>query len=170
MSYAARIKAAPNPQAALVVVGEGIDALLRALESRPVDDPWAWPGADPPQPDIHGGDLVTVEEDENGDVIVKLAEVSPEKYEKRKKFADQQLQLGSHIPVAEGDICHAYGVGGPLWLYTGNRDLFMSYPVGTIKAMIADIMEDDHVTADEVARDVLKDKSAGELPDFGGAE
>lgn len=163
MSYAKKIAAAPNPQAALAAVGQALDEVLRRLEARPVE-PAGW-GEWSSEPDIHGKELVTVEEDHEGNVTVTLAEVSPEKYEARKLFAQNVLQLDAALPEVEGDVLHAYGVGGPLWLYTGNRELFISYPTQVVQQMVADIEEDDPSVSHEMARDVLKDRGPGELPE-----
>lgn len=159
MSYAAQIKAAKSPQEGMALLAQGIDAILAKLDERPAGgDGWGeWSAA----PADSG--LLTVEEDEDGNVTVVLAGVSDEKYAKRRAFAENVLQLHHHID-SEGDIIHAYGLGGPLWLYTGNRELFTSYPPEVMALMVQDVEEDDVAAAYDMGKDVLKDKAPGQLP------
>jgi len=166
VSYEAQIKASKSPQAGLAIVARGIDEILKQLASapRPAGDGWGeWDAA---EPDPTG--LLTVEEDEDGNVTVVLAPTSPEKYEVRRKFSEEVLQLHHHIDT-ESDIHHAYGVGGPLWLYTGNRELFMSYDPTVRAAMVQDVEADDPKAAYDMGKDVLKSATPGELPAAWGA-
>ncbi|MGZ6854087.1 MAG: hypothetical protein ACXVGC_08520, partial [Mycobacteriaceae bacterium] len=41
MSFAERIRTASNPPAAMLVLAEGIDAILAHLDAAPARDPWA---------------------------------------------------------------------------------------------------------------------------------
>lgn len=158
MSYETQVKASKSAPEGLAIVARGIDEILKLLAERPADDGWGWSAADEPT------GLLTVEEDENGDVTVVLAGVSDEKYASRRSFAENELQLHAHVDT-EGDIIHAYGVGGPLWLYTGNRELVMSFPYETRQKMVMDVLEDDPDMAGEMGRDILKDPEAGGAPE-----
>lgn len=164
MTYESQVKAAKGPAEGMAVLARGIDEILKQLAARPAaDDGWGDWSTDPAP-----AGLLTVEEDEHGDVTVVLAGVSDEKYAGRRSFSESTLQLHHHIDT-EADIHDAYGKGGPTWLYTGNRELFMSYDPTIRAMMVQDVMEDDPDLAYDMGRDVLKDSTPGEMPAAWGA-
>jgi len=161
VSYEAQIKAAKTPQEGMAVIGRALDDITVKLAAYVPASTSGWDvgwAADDPD-----SSLLTVEEDADGNVTVVLAGASHEKYETRKRFAEEVLQLHHHID-SEGDIFHAYGVAGPMWLYTGNRELFMSYDPTVRALMVQDVEEDDPKAAYDMGKDVLKSATPGELP------
>lgn len=93
-----------------------------------------------------------------------------EKKEQRRMFERQQLRLQEmleslgQLPETDVDWTEVYATGGPFWLYSMNRELFMSYDIQVRQRMVTDIEEDDPQLAYQVALDALK-QPAGE-PDF----
>ncbi len=164
MSVVERVKAAQNPQEAMVALAAGIDLLLSQQPTHP-EDPWGtWASEGAPAyhaaPDtLIPDEFEVVKVTETPDHIeVAVKAPSPEKAERRASFEAQSLKLGENLPAGE-DWNAVYVKGGPLWLYHLNRDLFMSYPYSIRQGMVADIIEDDPKAAHEVGRDVLKQAS-----------
>lgn len=148
-----QVRAARNPQEAMLILARGIDAVLEALVNQPVmiDDGWgAWSEA--PSTGAHTeitGDA------EHTEVVVPAT--SAEKMEQRRHFEEHTLKLAEYFPDEDGtDWNEAYAKGGPRWLYYGNRELVMSYPDQVRAAMVEDVLEDSPQEAEEIGRDLLK--------------
>lgn len=157
-TYAEAVRSAPNPQAAMIVLAEALDEIRFLLESQPApasDDGWGtW---EPP--------ITAVGDDEHVEVSIKRT-TDPARLEARRALA-HAMELDTNLPDVE-DAIDVYVKGGPLWLYTGNREFVMSLPMAMRQQMVLDVEQDDHQTAQEMGRDVLKDPSPGELPSLGG--
>jgi len=96
----------------------------------------------------------------------ELPEPSEEKMEFRRMFERQQLNLAATLGEDAGDEdwTEVYAKGGPWWLWSERRDIVMGLPYATRQMMVADIEQDNPLTAHQVAIDILK-REAGE-PDF----
>lgn len=137
-----------------------IDAKLDALLSAKQDDGWgAWEPVPEDEAQIPGsdGDLIAdlyadmearepeevQVDEENSEVRIKP--VSEEKMEKRRQFEREHLKiaeaLGSEADPAV-DYTEVYAKAGPLWLFHGNLDLFMTYGYEIRQAMCQDVIED----------------------------
>lgn len=100
---------------------------------------------------------------------IVLPAPTEEKMDYRRMFERQQLRLqemleslGQDDPdVNWNDV---YAKGGPYWLYTMNRELFMTYDEPVRRLMVADLEAESPPLAYQMALDVLK-QPAGE-PDF----
>lgn len=154
MTYADRVRGAKDVKEALAAIAEGIDEIL--ARPSPQDNFMEW-GAEP-EPETERA-LEIVEDDEDG-VLIDIKPVSQEKRQRRGTFARTVLQLHQQDAFNTWDdkeaAIEAYAVGGPLWLYHGNRELVMQYSPDVRRVMVQDIEEDDPVTAQEVALDLLK--------------
>lgn len=163
MTTVEAVKAAKNPQGALLAIAQAIDDLRAdiAKQRLEVDDGWGDWDSTTIEDDIDVPARVLEIEEDEGETTIHLKPVDEAKRERRRQFAINVLQLADNLPELGPGGPEVYAIGGPLWLYHGNRDLFMSYPDATRKMMCDDILEDDPTTADEVARDVLKDADPG---------
>lgn len=155
------VRAAKNPQEALLCIAAGLDEVLARLaqlaEQPKPDDGWGDWETRPivlngePTFDIEIGDGAT-------EIVFKLP--TEEKLARRRLFASEILKLqdqGLDKYGIEDPIDH-YAKGGPFWLYHGNRELFMQY-TGDVRAMmVMDVEDDDQEAAREMARDVLKNE------------
>lgn len=165
MTYHDDVQAAQSPKDALLVIARALDELLACqfVEATPKADAWGgWVAHDPttaitqqmtnePVPPQR----VRINQGEDTSEVV-LPKVSPERYIARTAFADAQLKLNDHLGAGEVDWIAAYGVGGPMWLYLGNRDLVMSYPEEIRRRMVEDVEQDSPEDAHEMSRDILK--------------
>lgn len=176
-SISDQVRDAVNPQQALLVVAGALDQILdrlAELADRPnpkADDGWGdWTttssdfmadvAAEVSETTGREVRAFDVELDGSDVVTVVLAPISEKKQKRRRTFAKEVLRLADEIRDMEpNEVADVYGKGGPLWLYHGNRDLFMSFSPEVRQAMCLDIEEDDPVTAGEVARDVLKSEA-----------
>jgi hypothetical protein len=152
----------------MLVIADALDQLLDIVAAPPANvDPWGAWGRDapplpafayPPSPVMQGvlprdGNVEVRQGEDTTEII--FAPPTIVKREARAMFERQQLNLADSLPTGE-DYARAYELGGPLWLYHGNRELFMTYPYETRQAMVADVEDDDPAAAREMARDVLK--------------
>jgi hypothetical protein len=163
MNTEAQVRAAKNPQEALLAIAHALDEILERDTPAPGWGQWdALPELAATLTDYRPLDeshqraaevLGTGIEGDPSEVILKVP--STEKQILRRLFEGQQLRLREHLGDGE-DWTEAYAKGGPLWLYHGNRDLVMSYPDHVKAAMIADVDEDSHQDAHEMSRDILK--------------
>lgn len=172
MTVASDIRQVKRPVDALLSLAHEIDRLkarVDALEAGGAGwDSWG----DEPEPTIeslHGAETaeppVTVTPES-----VMFRPVSEEKQARRRQFADQQLHLQqalSNVDDTEDWIEH-YVMGGPLWLYYGNRELVMSYPDEVRAQMVADVDEESSEIAHEMSRDILKHPC--EVPDVASGQ
>lgn len=78
----------------------------------------------------------------------------------RARLETQAIRIGDYLNDHSEDWNEAYARGGPVWLYTLNRELVMSLPEDARIAMIQDVEEDNPALAQEMGRDMLK--QAGE--------
>lgn len=146
-SHADRVKQAPNPQAALIVIAEALDLLI----AQDADDDWGeWNR--PVEKDVTTP--FDVEESEDN-LVITYKKPSDHKWGTRWAFAKDVLELQGMLPNID-DVVAAYADGGPLWLYHGNRELVMSYPMSARQQMVADVLEDYPKEAHEMGRDILK--------------
>lgn len=160
------VRGTKNPQEALLVIAEALDQVLARLEElaeQPkADDGWGkWSMDDEVQaafekPDEPAFDIVIGE----GVTEISFKAPSEEKLARRRLFAEAVLQLQEQGLEQYGidDPFDTYAKGGPLWLYHGNRELFMQYSPEVRAAMVMDVEEDDKREAHEMSRDVLKDE------------
>lgn len=118
------------------------------------------------------GTLTTLRHDEETDtVLIDLPAPDPTRYSQRKQWA-KQVRLGTMFQPAmdENVAAHAYAQGGPLWLYHGNDELVRNLPLQWRQMMVNDIEHDSPMTAQVVARDILKHDSEdamGDAPTLG---
>jgi hypothetical protein len=170
VSVTEKVKTAPTPRAALLVLAEAIDKLEARLDAQQAADPWddtAWSTED--DGFVNSGPVMEadISEDGSGEVNFKVA--SEEKQADREKFAREVLKLDQYYhneasDIPGEDLIHAYKVAGPMWLYVSDRDCVMSYDENVRRHMAEDVLEDDPVAAFDFAKDVLKDASS-EGPD-----
>jgi hypothetical protein len=148
-----QVEQSRNPQEALLVIAEALDGitslLISDLATGPRDEWGEW------QPQTQA--QATVTEDEDGNVTVDIKPPSAEKKIERFEFAKQKLKL--HECYDEENILEAYSKGGPLWLYTSDRDFVVKLPEELKRAMIEDLEELSPDEAALMARDLLKQDS-----------
>jgi hypothetical protein len=168
------MRAARNPQEAMLVIAEALDAIIVNMQApqTPTNTWGTWESDTPefaPYPDVPVTHMlagavdtrkpvvtVTVDEGEDTDSVdVNIAPVSPKKQEARRRFAADVLQLEAELGAGV-DWAETYAKGGPVWLYEGNRELVMQYPQHIRSELVRDLMEDDPQAADEMGRDILK--------------
>jgi hypothetical protein len=178
------VRKADSPQTALLAIAAGIDLILEKLEephrAAAAVDPW---GAEQWSPAIDetGDALAFTESYEHppeehvpaiqvegnvrgeGPREVVMKGVPEEKQIARRLFAervlklDKTLQSGGHgSPEGFESWNDVYAKAGPMWLYIGNRELFMTYPRQVRSMMVADVEADDPEEAHKMGRDVLK--------------
>lgn len=146
------VRAAKTPQEAMLALARALDDLAADRAAR-VDSGWGEWGY-PPDDVIDDGSAATIIQ--HGDTAeVELKPPDPARYSDRLSFAEHVLKLDEALGDDE-DWAHAYALGGPMWLYLGNRELVMSYPEFTKQAMIEDVSLDSARDAHEMARDILK--------------
>lgn len=158
----------------MLAIAHSLDALLELVVELKVktvpQDSWgnwgpfdaaALSDDDPPTAPL------TAEVDEHGDVEVNIKPVTdPGRLAERRALA-HAMELDTNLAGVE-DAIDVYVKGGPLWLYTGNRDFVMSLPMAMRQQMVLDVEQDDVKTAHEMGRDLLKDPNPGELPSLSG--
>ena len=101
----------------------------------------------------------------DGETVVELPPVSDLKRKGREQFAADTLQFDVALGTDDeqtAELIRAYGKGGPLWLYYGNRDMVMGLNEDAKRIMVADVLEDSPQEANEMGRDILKDMDPGE--------
>jgi hypothetical protein len=139
-----QISKTPDPEDAIA-----LEAKLRLLKDQ----------LGPPVEEVDtDGARAEQEVGEAGDVVVSLPEAPEETKKQRKQFAEEMLHLDEHF--GSQDFNDAYVIGGPLWLYYGNRDFVVGLPPEYKKAMVADVQSFSPGEALEMGRDILKDESA----------
>lgn len=163
MTYVEQVKGAKSPLHAMLVVAGALDdmmAVLTGIAKPVVADEYDW-GAWSAPAQAEAKPLIQATDVSEGERVVKLAPPTESKQLLRKQFAEGVLKLGTVLGDAPAEMtwAEAYAKGGPLWLYTGNRDVVMTYPLEIRAAMVADVEEDDPHTAQEMGRDVLKQPS-----------
>lgn len=167
MSIEEQVREAPSPQAALIVIAQALDTLLylnqhAAEQQAAADAAWGWDA--PPQT---ARALLSITEHEN-EVTVDIAPVTdPIRLEQRRALA-HAMDLDTNLPNVENAI-DVYEKGGPLWLYTGNREFVMSLPYEMRRMMVQDVEQDNVTTAHEMGRDLLKDPDPGHVPSLSEA-
>lgn len=174
------VKAARNPQEAMLAIAQGIDAVLAKLDERAESDGyWTthWDGHYPTSVAEFGDALkasylrspifTTEGDDEHVEVNIRPV-TDPGRLAERRALA-HAMELDDNLPHVE-DAIDVYVKGGPIWLYTGNREFVMSLPMAMRQQMVLDVEQDDHQTAHEMGRDLLKDPSPGELPSLSGGD
>lgn len=97
---------------------------------------------------------------EDGGGVVNIPPPAPERQASRIAWA-KAYNLADFSTLAPDEFYPAYGKGGPMWMYAGNRDGVMQMPFGLRQAMISDVMQDSDAAAQEMARDILKDLTTG---------
>src|SRR5690349_21226507 len=92
----ANVKAAKNPQEALLYIAAACDMILAKLDAKVEDDGWGeWVA---PEPGPIPGPAATVEHDAEGNATVTLKPVTVEKQMRRRTFAEEVLKLRSFAP------------------------------------------------------------------------
>lgn len=155
MTVEAQVRAAKNPQEALLAVARGIDEVLARLEqTRPADGWGEWEEPAESREDWNRRRAFEVEHSEDLEKsLVTLPSVSEEKKAKRRALAEA-MALDTEFPGIEA--VETYAKGGPVWLYTGNRDFVMGLPDHMRAEMVRDVLEDDPETAHDMGKDILK--------------
>lgn len=152
-----KVQDARSPYESLLAIAESLDRIEAKFEMpteplAPVDWKHEWV-------DIIEGPIPT----EDGDTVIhEIAPVSADKEALRRQWAEA-LRVHELLSDVANPI-KAYAKGGPQWLYGYDRDAVMSLPLSARRAMVEDLREEDPKAAYEMARDVLKDTSPGELP------
>lgn len=155
------VRAAKNPQEALVAIALALDRIEAGLVVRAEAVSWLqdWNesgevSSSPPSVTAFMNEMADARTELDGEDIV-IPGPSDAKMERRIDFEGKYLKLHEYLEGDE-DWTEAYAKGGPRWLYYGNRDLVMSYPEWTRQQMIMDIEEDSPEEAHEIGRDLLK--------------
>lgn len=105
-----------------------------------------------------------IEVTENG-VTVTVPPVSQERKDARRALA-LKWKLGEWFTaLTDEEAADAYAKGGPMWLYTYDRKSVIDMPRGWRVAMIDDVEQDNVAAAQELARDLLKDRGHGDPMD-----
>lgn len=160
------VAAATNPKEAMLVIARALDtltALAVVTQREAPPDLWGtWSEAPITSADIKAIDdrraaVEIIQDADTTDIVIPPP--SPEKLEARRQFAVSHLKLHEHLPPTGlvSSWADVYAKGGPLWLYHGNRELFMTFSDSARAAMVADVLEDDPKAAHEMGRDVLKE-------------
>lgn len=163
------VKQAKSPQEALLFIAAALDQVLDRLDNAKVDDGWGEWTPLQGQEVLYGarpGPAYTETPDGEDSTLIDIKPVSDEKRARREAFATEVLDFGAYtkeLELDEDTAVQAYGLGGPVWLYLGNRELFMQYPWDVRRVMVQDVLEEDPEVARDMGRDVLvMDEDAGE--------
>jgi len=108
------------------------------------------------------GKRAVVESDEDG-AAVSLPTPSKRQVERRMLFTEKVLKE-THPEYYEA-YRESFLRGGPRILYYGDRDFVMQLPDEWRRVFVEDVEEDSPAEAHEIARDILKDMTAGD-PDL----
>jgi len=169
MSVVDQVKAAANPQEAMLAIAAALDELLSRQPTPPANDGWGeWGAVDEPAP----LELVRAEYSEDGGTTTTFTVTSdPNKKIKRAEFADAfirptfgraDLESGEWHPNEE--VVDAFINVGPLWLYAYNRDFVVGLSQDAKVQLIEDVFEDNKEEGAAFGRDIMKDTAAGEAP------
>ena len=178
------VRSAATPQQAMLAIAKALDKIL---EQRPDADGWfaEWSTeptftrfeptslseqsalikehlVEPLRETLGQPSVLRVEDVSTDERIVEIAAPDEAKRLARLLFAQQQLRLDQVYaePPDDGRTwSEIYAQGGPMWLYTADRDTFMSYPYQVRQSMVADVEADDPAAAGDMGRDVLKHPS-----------
>lgn len=177
-NYATRVAEAKSPLMALLVVASALDDLRALVQDQQAagqvwnewgeipdptsDSPVAATRADQPRTNYGALMEATAPTPEAANTEVELDVPTPSltKLIARARLETQAIRIGDYLNDHSEDWNEAYARGGPVWLYTLNRELVMSLPEDARIAMIQDVEEDNPALAQEMGRDMLK--QAGE--------
>ncbi len=198
MTYQERILQAASVKDAMVILGEGIDAILGDGIAGVSASEWeAWEAhdseqeirerladeADPEerralearlrlltddgvvaQPVVPEGRRVITTGDAK-QITVDIPKPSADRARSRYEWATA-TQLGGMLTpsLSTEEAADAYAKGGPMWLYLYDRDAVMSLPVEWRRAFVEDVERDSPAQAQEMGRDILKDRGTGGNP------
>lgn len=165
MTFIEDVQRAKSPREAMLNLAAGLDIIVERLDHLEIQNNWdSW--GDYNEAPITAADIAAIDvrraqapaiTEQDGETTVDIPPTSPEKQAARRMFADQQLGLTEYLKDPSQDWNEVYAKGGPQWLYIGNRELVMSLPFSTRRAMVADLEEDSPQQAHEMARDILKE-------------
>lgn len=168
MSVVDQVKAAKNPQEAMLVIAAALDELLSRQPTPPANDGWGEWG----EPEPAALELVRAEySDDGGTTTTFTITGDAHKKVKRAEFAEAfirpafgraDLESGEWHPNEE--VVDAFVNAGPLWLYAYDRDYVMSLSQDAKVQLIEDVFEDNKEEGAAFGRDVMKDQSAGQAP------
>lgn len=166
MTVAEAVTKSTSPLEALLAVARGIDLILEREAKAEIWSEWGSIATASPvaatredQPRTNFGALMTadqVPEAADAEIEVEVQPPSVERLLARKLLEEQSIHIGDYLNDHSEDWNLAYIKGGPVWLYTNNRELVISLPEATRKAMIEDVLEDNPEMAHEMSRDILK--------------
>lgn len=95
---------------------------------------------------------------------VELPEVPPAVKKTRYAWAMKnklhEFLTGSPLEKDPSAAAEAYSIGGPMWLYLGNRNAIMQMPAKWRVEMVRDVQEISPADAHELARDILKQEDS----------
>lgn len=174
LSIRQQVHHARNPQEAMLAIAAALDTIIEKLDQPvPTVNAWsAWSHEPPITADAIDGkyhsrdetftpteqraaELSFDEEAAEADISFKMPDA--ERLTARRAFERERLHLAEYLADDTQDWTEAYAMGGPMWLYLGNRDLVMSMPDSVRQAMVQDLIDtgaaDD---AHEMGRDILK--------------
>lgn len=100
-----------------------------------------------------------------GGVTLDVPPVGKERQDRRRRIAtdiDISGYLSTNGALTKEEAADAYARGGPMWLYTYDRDAVLQMPLSWRKEMVQDIDEDNPALAHELGRDILKDRGPGD--------
>lgn len=171
MTVADEVVKSGSPLEALLAVARGIDQILEREAKAEVWGEWGAISTASPvaatradQPRTNYGALMEATaptpEAANTEVELDVPTPSLTKLITRARLETQAIRIGDYLNDHSEDWNEAYARGGPVWLYTLNRELVMSLPEDARIAMIQDVEEDNPALAQEMGRDMLK--QAGE--------
>jgi len=151
MTIEREVADAASPKEALLVIARALDTLMAPIPADPWQD-WDQAVDDVVNAAVDRSVALTTTETT---AEVEIPPPSIEKQQARGMFESLHLRLHEHLGHSE-NWNHAYAIGGPMWLYLGNRDLVMTLPDQIKQALIEDVLEDSPQDAHEMGRDILK--------------
>lgn len=149
MTIEQQVADAASPKEALLVIARALDTLMPKRMIVPSD----WQEWGQAVDDLVDRAVVMTTTETTAEV--EIPPPSIEKQQARGMFESLHLRLHEHLGHSE-NWNHAYAIGGPMWLYLGNRDLVMTLPDQIKQALIEDVLEDSPQDAHEMGRDILK--------------
>lgn len=160
-----KVRAASSPAEALFVLAAEVDALVERMNEAPASDGWSsWDG-EAAAPVSHKAFTADV----TGDNI-EFAAPTDEQREIREELIERGVFEWANMQGEDVNgnkynlnpdpevMNDAYILGGPMWLYFGNREFILELPEAVRRTMYNDLLLVDEDTAKEFATDVMMDR------------